>query len=173
MTQLLETMPQPTIAAVNGACFTGGLELALACDLMVTASEAVLGDTHAKWGLRPTWGMTQRLGRRVGPGRARFLSFTGRSFSGADAVSYGLAVECVPAEQLRQHVEALAAEIAGNSAGALAAYKQLYSLADNASLHEGLAQERALDFPIGDSLTRVREFTARRRPAPKSEEDKE
>ena len=72
----LSHMPKVTIACVNGFCFTGALELALACDLMVVAEEAKLGDTHAKWGLRPTWGMSARLMRAVGPVRARELSYT-------------------------------------------------------------------------------------------------
>jgi enoyl-CoA hydratase len=158
VTDLLEGMPKPTIAAVNGACFTGGLELALACDLMVVAEEAVLGDTHAKWGLRPTWGMTQRLTRRVGPSTARLLSFTARSITGHEAVEYGLAIESCPAPDLRNSVLALAREIAANSAGALAAYKSLYSLADNSFLREGLQQERSLDFVVDDSLVRVSAF---------------
>ena len=68
--RLLTTIPQAVIARVNGFCFTGALELALACDLIVVADEAKLGDTHAKWGLRPTWGMSQRLirARRRGAG---------------------------------------------------------------------------------------------------------
>jgi enoyl-CoA hydratase len=59
------------IAKINGFCFTGALELALACDLIIAANEAKFGDTHGKWGLRPSWGMSQRLPRLVGPQRAR------------------------------------------------------------------------------------------------------
>lgn len=161
VTRLLEQMSKPTIAAVNGACFTGGLELALACDLIVAADGAVMGDTHAKWGLRPTWGMTQRLTRCVGPARARMLSFTARSFTGSQAVEYGLAIDSCPLGDLRGNVLALAHEISSNSAGALAAYKSLYSLADNSFLHVGLEQERQLNFVVNDSLTRVSAFSRR------------
>jgi enoyl-CoA hydratase len=70
----LTTIPKIVIARVNGFCFTGALEMVLACDLVVVANEARLGDTHAKWGLRPTWGMSQRLPRssrtRRGPSPA-------------------------------------------------------------------------------------------------------
>jgi enoyl-CoA hydratase/carnithine racemase len=166
VTSLLERMTKPTIAAVNGACFTGGLELALACDLMVAADEAVFGDTHAKWGLRPSWGMTQRLSRRVGPSRARLLSFTARTFSGYEAVQYGLAIDSCPVGDLREKVLALARDIAANSAGALAAYKSLYSLADNSFLHAGLEQERHIDFPVEDSLVRVETFSRRSKGTP-------
>ena len=75
---LIENLDAIVIAKVNGFCFTGALELALACDLIVTADEAVFGDTHAKWGLRPSWGMSQRLPALVGPATARLLSYRGQ-----------------------------------------------------------------------------------------------
>ncbi len=162
VTSALSTMRQPTIAAVNGACFTGGLELALACDVMVAADEAVLGDTHAKWGLRPTWGMTQRLGRAAGSGRARLLSFTGRTFTGREAVAFGIAAESVPASELHGHVLALAEEIAGNSSDAISAYKDLYAVSDNSFLEEGLISERARNYEIFDTQDRLERFSSRR-----------
>ena len=124
--RLLTTVPQVTIAKINGFCFTGALELALACDLIVVADEAKLGDTHAKWGLRPTWGMSQRLIRAVGVARARDLSFTARTFSGQEAAAWGLAVSSVPLADLDAAVDELAASIVENSAGSIAAYKDLY-----------------------------------------------
>jgi len=57
----IERLPQPVIAAVQGHCYTGSLELALACDLMITGESAKIADTHGKWGMSPTWGMSQRL----------------------------------------------------------------------------------------------------------------
>ena len=78
LTALIESVPAVVIAKVNGFCFTGALELAIACDIVVVANEAKLGDTHAKWGLRPTWGMSQRL---PCPGRPRSCSRT--EFHGA------------------------------------------------------------------------------------------
>ena len=65
----LEQLPQPTIAKLHGHCFTGGLELALACDLLIAASSTTLGDTHGQWGLAPVWGMSVRLPERVGVAR--------------------------------------------------------------------------------------------------------
>jgi len=62
----LEQLPQPVIAAVQGHCYTGALELALACDLIVAAEDAKFADTHGRWGMSPTWGMSQRLPRRIG-----------------------------------------------------------------------------------------------------------
>ena len=64
--EAIERLPQPVIAAVQGHCYTGSLELALACDLLVAGESAKFADTHGKWGMSPTWGMSQRLPRRVG-----------------------------------------------------------------------------------------------------------
>jgi len=163
VTGLLEGMPKPTIAAINGACFTGGLELALACDIIIAADEAMIGDTHARWGLRPTWGMSQRLIRRVGPARARLLSFTARPVNGVEAAEIGLAVDHAPASIIRNRALALGNEIASNSGGALAAYKALYAIAEGTPIHEGLHLERSLEFPIDDSRSRIHEFVRSRR----------
>ncbi|WP_116996970.1 enoyl-CoA hydratase/isomerase family protein [Desertimonas flava] len=152
----ITTSPRVVIAAVNGFCFTGALELALACDLVIVATEAKLGDTHAKFGLRPTWGMSQRLPRAVGITRARMLSYTASTFTGAQAAEWGLAVEHVPAEHLSDRVAEVAAQIAANSAGSLAAYKQLY--ANHLDLTSGLALEADSVFPIPDSNERVAAF---------------
>jgi enoyl-CoA hydratase/carnithine racemase len=162
VTKLLCEMPKPTIAAINGACFTGGLEIAIACDLMVTACESKLGDTHARWGLRPTWGMTQRLGRAVGPAQARLLSFTARTFSGEDAVRLGLAVACIPAVELMDYCRAIATEIACNSGESILAYKDLYAVAENSFLREGINFERDLSYPFTEGSKRIMAFGAKR-----------
>ena len=155
---IITQMPKVVIAKVNGACFTGALELALACDLMVVASEAKFGDTHAKWGLRPTWGMSQRLPRAVGATRARLLSYTARTFSGAEAAEWGMAVLAVPGDQLDEAVASLAGEVAACSAGSLAAYKDLYREGGDTGLSAGLAYEAATSYPITDSESRVAAF---------------
>ena len=71
----IEHMPQPVIASVRGHCYTGALELALACDLLICADDARFCDTHGKWGMVPTWGMTNRLPERVGPLVARDIMY--------------------------------------------------------------------------------------------------
>jgi len=157
----LTTMPQVVIARVNGFCYTGALELALACDLVVTADEARLADTHAKWGLRPTWGMSQRLVRLVGIGRARQLSYTAQPISGQEAAAWGLAMRSVPLEDLDRTVGELAATIAENSAGSIAAYKDLYRQALDSGLAEGLAYEAGTQYPIHDTESRVTSFRNR------------
>ena len=154
----LTTIPKVVIARVNGFCFTGALELVLACDLVVVAQEAKLGDTHAKWGLRPTWGMSQRLARLVGTARARDLSYTARTFTGADAAAWGLAVRAVPLAELDAAVADLAAQVAANSAGSLAAYKDLYRHALDDGLAAGLAYEAGTAYVIDDTEPRVSSF---------------
>ncbi len=159
VTELLETIPQATIAKVNGFCFTGALELAIACDVVIVADEAKLGDTHAKWGLRPTWGMSQRLPRLVGMQAARELSFTARTILGTEAADLGLALRSVPLDELDDHVATLAAEMAANSAGSIAAYKDLYRAATGGSLADGLAYEASTDYRIADTGDRLAAFT--------------
>jgi len=158
ITALLTTMPQLVIAKVNGFCFTGALELVLACDLVVVAEEAKLADTHAKFGLRPSWGMSQRLIRMVGVARARELSYTARTFTGAEAAAWGLAARAVPLAELDDAVAELAATLMGNSAGALAAAKDLYRVALDSGLADGLAYEAATAYDIDDTEARVASF---------------
>jgi len=155
---LLATMPKVTIAKVNGFCFTGALELALGCDVVVVAEEAKLADTHAKFGLRPTWGMSQRLIRLVGVARARDLSYTARTFTGADAAAWGLAARAVPLAELDAAVAELCDTLLANSAGSLAAYKDLYRAALDDGLTAGLAHEASTHYPIQDTATRVADF---------------
>lgn len=158
VTRRLSTMNAVTIAKVNGYCFTGALELALACDLMVVADEATLADTHAKFGLRPTWGMSQRLPQVVGHAKARELSLTARNVTGVEAASIGMACRSVPLEVLDDEVAALAAQIAANSAGSLAAYKDLYAKADQLGLEDGLVYEYGAHYPIPDTGERLASF---------------
>jgi len=158
--QKLENMPQATIAKVNGFCFTGGVELMLACDIVIAAREAKFGDTHAKLGLRPTWGMTQRLPRRVGMMRAKELSFSARTIDGVEAARIGLVLEAVPGDELDGFVDELSAAIAANSAGSIAAYKDLYHVADNSGQDEGLAYETQAKYDIPDVTDRMAAFLA-------------
>lgn len=159
--RLLAGMPQATIAKVNGFCFTGGLEIMLACDIIISADEAKFGDTHAMIGLRPTWGMTQRLARRVGMMRAKELSFTARTISGTEAAGYGMVLESVPRADLDARVTGLATVIATNSSGSIAAYKDLYNRSENAGLDDGLMYEADTKYEIRDVEERMAAILAR------------
>jgi enoyl-CoA hydratase len=158
VTGLLSTMDKVTIAKVNGPCFTGGLELALACDLMIVADEAKMGDTHAKWGLRPTWGMSQRLVAAVGITRARWLSYTARTFFGSDAAAWGMAAESCPAAELDARTDALVAQITEGSIDAQRAYKDLYRAAQNNGLDAGLDYEYSTQYDMSGAQARLSTF---------------
>ena len=84
------------MARLQGHWFTGGLELALACDILVAAEATTLGDTHGQWGLVPIWGMSVRLPERVGRSTAKELMYTSRRLSAADAAAIGLVDHCRP-----------------------------------------------------------------------------
>jgi enoyl-CoA hydratase len=158
VTSRLSTISKLVIAKVNGFCFTGALELVLACDLAIAAENAKLGDTHAKFGLRPTWGMSQRLVAAVGITRARELSYTARTFTGAEAAAWGLVTRAVPADVLDVAVADLIAELRGNSMGSLAAYKDLYRRSLDVGLARGLEYEASTDYAITDTEPRLAEF---------------
>jgi enoyl-CoA hydratase/carnithine racemase len=156
--ETMRTMSAIVIASVNGFCFTGALEIALAADLMVVAEEATLADTHAKFGLRPTWGMSQRLPAAVGPAKAQLLSYTARRFTGREAEAWGLAALAVPRGQLDETVSKLAAEVAANSAGSLAAYKDLFRAHARLGCEQGLAYEASHGYAIDDTDQRLQDF---------------
>lgn len=111
----LRALPQPTIASVFGHALGGGFELALSCDLIVAAEDAVFGLPETRVGIVPGGGGTQLLARRVGAGRAKELIFTGRRIGAAEAKEIGLATRVVPREELAEATMALAGEICANS----------------------------------------------------------
>ncbi len=154
----IQKLRKPVIAKVNGFCFTGALELALACDLFVVNEKAKLGDTHAKFGLRPTWGMSQRLPAAVGMVKAKELSFTARNFTGAEAAAMGIANRAVPAEELDAAVQELIDGILPNSPESISAYKVLYNKGAAKPLNKGLKFEYGEDFDISDTMERLADF---------------
>jgi len=148
----LEQLPQPTIARINGHCYTGGLELALACDLLVAGESASLGDTHGQWGLVPIWGMSVRLPERVGLSTAKELMFTSRRISARTAAQIGLVDRVVPDSELDATVEQLAAEITANSWGTNRIDKQLLAHASTNARQAALLHERSIPFGLPDDM---------------------
>lgn len=140
--EAIERLPQPVIAAVQGHCYTGSLELALACDLMITGESAKLADTHGKWGMAPTWGMSQRLPRRIGVVKAKEMMFSGRTISGQEAVDLGIANLCVPDDDLLNAAIETAESFTRNSWHTLRADKALINVGQNHFLNDGLIEER-------------------------------
>jgi len=137
----LANLPMPVIAAVQGHCLTGGLELALAADIIIAAESAKFGDTHGKWDLVPVWGLSQRLPRRIGRAKALEMSFSARTYSGRDAAAMGLANFCVPDAELDAAVAAFASDVLANSWRSSRDIKKLIDDTDGVPLKAGLAHE--------------------------------
>ena len=158
----IEAMPQPAIASVSGHCYTGALELALACDLLVCDETARFADTHGKWAMTPTWGMSQRLPRRIGPVKAKMMMFTGTPVAGPQAVELGLANICVPAGALESRTNEFAAAIVANSWHTLRGDKRLVNEGQRYTLAEALAYERRTSPGAGpDMAERLKGFGAK------------
>jgi enoyl-CoA hydratase len=127
---LLETMPKPTIAAINGFALGGGCELALACDIRYASSRAKLGQPEINLGIVPGWGGTQRLARVCGIGVAKEMIFTGRTIDAEEALRIGL-VNVLADPVLDKAIET-ARELAAKSPVALALAKRLVNLSPGA-----------------------------------------
>ena len=149
----LENLPQPTIVRLHGHCFTGGLELALACDFLIAAESTKLGDTHGQWGLAPIWGMSVRLPERVGTSTAKRLMFTSQRVSGQEAVAIGLVDQCVPDDNLDQAVANLAEGILANSWGTNRIDKRLIADRSSRSRSGALLHERSMPYGMPDDAS--------------------
>lgn len=163
----LENLPQPTIAKIRGHCLTGGLELALGCDLLVAAESAQIGDTHGQWGLAPAWGMSVRLPERVGLARTKELMFTSRRITAPDAAQMGLIDRVCPDDELDQVVEELAHEILENSWGTNRIDKALLKASSGMTRKDALRHERSMPFgmphDMQERMSRPPGKTTRRR----------
>ena len=137
----LTRLRQPVIAVIQGTCYTGGLEFALAADFIVAGQSARFADTHGKWGLVPGWGLSQRLPRRVGQAKALEMMLTCRVYSGEEAAAMGLANLCVPDTDLDGAVATLCATILANSWHSNAENKRLIYDTDSLPLAAGLNHE--------------------------------
>lgn len=119
----LEALPKPVIAAINGYCLGGGLELAMACDIRVSVHKAKLGQPEVGLGIIPGFGGSQRLPRLVGKGKASELIFTGKGISGEEAWRIGLVNKVVDEEVLLKETKELAYAIVKNSGNAISLAK--------------------------------------------------
>lgn len=142
--QRIEAFPLPVIAAVNGLALAGGLELVLACDLVVAAREARFGDAHAKLGLLPGWGATARLPRRIGVARAKQMMFTAQQLPAETLAAWGLVHEVVPADTLEAATLAWCARLADKSPLGLRRMKRLLDDSLEQPLAAALHAERAM-----------------------------
>ena len=115
----------PIIGAINGVAITGGFELALACDVLICSENARFADTHARVGILPGWGLSQKLSRAIGIYRAKELSLTGNFLSAQQAADWGLVNRVVPADQLLPTACKLAEDMLSVVPECLPAYKKL------------------------------------------------
>lgn len=159
VTQAIQTMPQPVIAAVRGYALGGGFELAQVCDLVIAAEDARFGNPQAKLGLIPGGGATQRLPRAVGMHRAKQFIFTGEMLTAQQAERLGLVNEVVPPERLHAAAREWARRLMEMSATALALAKACLRQAEEVPLSAGLRYEAemyALCFSSEDTRERIR-----------------
>jgi enoyl-CoA hydratase len=165
----LEASPLPVVAAVQGLCLAGGIELALACDIVFAVDDARFGDQHAAFGLIPGWGGSQRLTRTIGLRRALDLMYSARWIDAPTAMQWGLVNHLAPAARLRDDALAYARQLASRSRTGLAAIKRLGRHAADAgqSLSNGLRleQQEAMDVLTGIDINEgLAAFRERRLP---------
>jgi enoyl-CoA hydratase len=141
VTRLLETMPKPTIAAVNGFALGGGCELAVACDIRYAASSAKLGQPEINLGIIPGWGGTQRLARLAGAGFAKELILTGRTVDADEALRRGLVEAVFAPDELMEKTLERARLLASKSPLALAAAKEAVNRAFQGEHADNLERE--------------------------------
>jgi enoyl-CoA hydratase/carnithine racemase len=154
----------PVVAAVEGYAMAGGFELAQACDEVIVADDAILADTHLRFGQIPGGGGSQRLPRLVGRQRATAHILTGDRLTAAEALQWGLAYRCVPAADVEAAARALAERLASRPAAALARAKRLVVQGLELPLADGLARERAevVDHIMSDAgAAAIAAFTGR------------
>lgn len=155
----LARLPQPVIAAVHGVCYTGGLELALACDLIFADASARFADTHATWGLVGAWGIAQRLPRRVGVAAAKLLMMSARPIDAATAHRLGLVDLLVPEGGLGALLEGFTSDLLAGSWHTHQANKRLIAETDGMSLSRALQHAFANHpGPAPDVAERVARF---------------
>src|SRR5277367_4150264 len=139
--QRLRDFPKPVIAAVNGIAVAGGMELVLACDLVLAADTARLGDAHANFGVFPGAGGAAVMPRKLPLNVAKYLLFTGETLSAADMKAFGLVNEVVAPEQLTEAAQKLGEKLANKSPIVLRRMKRVANETSDKSLSDALRDE--------------------------------
>jgi enoyl-CoA hydratase len=141
--QTLAACDRPIIGAINGVAVTGGFELALACDVLIASTEARFADTHARVGIMPGWGLSQKLSRMIGISRAKELSLTGNYCSAEQACAWGLVNRVVAPAELLPVCRALATDMLSCDPDVLRQYKRVIDDGYAATFADGLRIEQA------------------------------
>lgn len=168
----VEQLPMPVIAAINGAAFGGGLELALACDFRIAADTAKVGLTETSLAIIPGAGGTQRLSRLIGIGKAKELIYTARRVDAHEAKELGILEHVVPAEELLNKAKEIAERIAENGPIAVNQAKQAINRGIEVDLQTGLQIEQmayAITIPTKDRIEGLTAFKEKRKPIYKGE----
>lgn len=163
----IEKLPQPTVAAMNGHAFGGGMELALACDFRIAVKEAMMGLTEASLAIIPGAGGTQRLPRLIGEAKAMELILTARRMTAEEAHTYGILTNIAEQEDLMKKVMDLAEAILANGPIAVQQAKYAIKTGMNTDLQTGLEIERKayeLTIPTEDRLEALQAFSEKRKP---------
>jgi enoyl-CoA hydratase len=143
----MEAFTGPIIGAINGHAVTGGFEMALACDVLIASDKARFADTHARVGILPGWGLSQKLPRMIGLSRAKEISFTGTPVFAQQAYDWGLVNHVVPAEELLPRAVEMAEAMCACVPHILRQYKPLIEEGYSKPYAEALAweEERAIE----------------------------
>lgn len=142
--RMIETLPVPVIAAVNGFALGGGCELSMCCDFRICSENAMFGQPEVGLGITPGFGGTQRLARLVGPGMAKQLIYTAKNIRAEEALRIGLVNAVYPLEQLVPEAEKLAARIASNAPIAVRACKKAVNEGLEADMDAAIVLEEKL-----------------------------
>lgn len=141
LVQAMARLAQPIIGAINGFAITGGFELALACDLLIASREARFADTHARVGIMPGWGLSQKLSRAIGIYRAKELSLTGNYLTAELAGAWGLVSRVVAPDELLPTCRALARDMLSCDPVVLRSYKRVIDEGFAATFADGMRIE--------------------------------
>lgn len=163
---LLETMPQVTIAAVNGYALGGGCEISMACDIRIASDNAKFGQPEVGLGILPGFGGTQRLARLVGKGRAKEIIFTCDQIDAQEAYRIGLANKVVPQEELLNTCKSMAEKIMSKGSYAISLAKEAINTGLETDLASGLTLEAdlfGLSFSTADKKEGMTAFLEKRK----------
>jgi enoyl-CoA hydratase len=158
----IEQCRKPVIGAINGVAITGGFEVALACDILIASENARFADTHARVGIMPGWGLSQKLSRLIGISRAKELSLSGNFLDAQTACAWGLVNRVVPANELLAVAKRLAADVASAEPGMVSAYKRLIDEGYALPFGEAMALEHRMSSSANRQVS-AEEVEARRR----------